>query len=190
MTLHEALQGIKDKRRKQGQRYPLSSFLEMIVLAGMSGYFGINSIGRFVKYNSDYFITRYGLLHGAPSQTGIYNFLKDLDYNELNRVLEKWMRGQLKGEDVWVSIDGKALGSTVTNANDSKQDFKSIISMFCSSNNLVMTTKGYTSKKNYEIRRVQELIEELEIKGITMTIDALHCQKKQRKLLWWEEITM
>ena len=190
MTLHEALGEFKDHRRKQGQRFPIASYLEMIVLAGMSGCFGINSIGRFVKNNADYFIERYKLTHGVPSQTGIYEFLKGLNYEELNKILIKWMRQYTNGEDVWMSIDGKVLGSTVTDANNSKQDYKSIVSMFCSNKSIVVSTKGYESKKDNEIGAVQELIETLEIKGVTMTLDALHCQKKLLKRSWWEEMTM
>ena len=191
MTLHEALQGFKDTRRKQGQRYPIASYLEMIVLAGMSGSYGINSIGRFVKNNAEYSIKRYNLLHGVPSQTGIHNFLKALDYEELNKILIKWMEEYIEGDDdIWMSIDGKVLGSTVTDANNSKQDYKSIVSMFCSNKSIVVATKGYESKKDHDVRAAQELIEELEIKGITMTLDALHCQKKRRKPSWWEEMTM
>ncbi len=190
MTLHEALSGFKDHRRKQGQRFPIASYLEMIVLAGMSGYFGINSIGRFIKNNADYFIERYNLLHGVPSQTGIYNFLKELNYEELNKVLVKWMRQYTDDDDVWMSIDGKALASTVANANNSKQDYKSIVSLFCNNKSIVVSTKGFDNKKDNEIGAVQELIETLEMKGITMTLDALHCQKKRLKRLWWEEMTM
>ena len=180
MTLHEALGEYKDHRRKQGQRFPIASYLEMIILAGMSGRFGINSIGRFVKNNAEYFIERYSLLHGVPSQTGIYNFLNELNYEELNKVLEKWMRQYtVDDDDIWMSIDGKVLGSTVTDANNSKQDYKSIVSMFCHHKSIVVSTKGYESKKENEIGTVQELIETLEIKGITMTLDALHCQKKR-----------
>ncbi len=190
MTLHEALNTIIDKRRKQGQRYPLGSYLEMIVLAGMSGHFGINSISRFIKNNKDYFIDRYNLSHGVPSQTGIFNFLRDLDYEELNMALTKWMSQYVKGEEIWISIDGKGLGSTVTDKHNSKQNYKSIVSMFSSERKVVISTKGFESKKEHEITTARDLIEQLNLQGVTFTLDALHCQKKPRKQSWWEEMTM
>lgn len=190
MTLHEALNTIKDNRRKQGQRYPIGSYLEMIVLAGMSGYFGINSISRFIQNNKEYFIARYNLAHGVPSQTGIFKFLRDLDYEELNEALTKWMSQYLKGEDNWISIDGKGIGSTVTNKHDSKQNYKSIVSMFSSEQNVVISSKGFESKKDHEITTARELIKQMELQGVTFTLDALHCQKKPRRQSWWEEMTM
>ena len=80
MTLYEHLAQIEDFRRKSGRRFELADFLEMIVLAGMSGFFGINSISRFIKNNSNFFENRYGLLHGAPGKTVIFNILSVLDY--------------------------------------------------------------------------------------------------------------
>jgi len=100
------------------------------------------------------------------------------------------MSQYMKGEDIWMSIDGKVLGSTVTNSNNSAQNYKSIVSMFIKEKGIILTTKGYENKKDNEIQTARDLIETLEIKGITMTLDALHCQKKRRKVSWWEEMTM
>ena len=144
----------------------------------------------FIKNNEDYFIERYKLLHGVPSQTGVFKFLRALDYEELNNALIKWMEQYVEGEEYWISIDGKGIGSTVTDKHNSKQNYKSIVSMFSSKQNLVIATKGFESKKDHEITTARDLIKQLEIKGVTFTLDALHCQKKQRKLSWWEEMSM
>ena len=125
-----------------------------------------------------------------PNYSGINYFMNGLEYSELNKVLEKWMSQYMKGEDIWMSIDGKVLGSTVTNSNNSAQNYKSIVSMFIKEKGIILTTKGYENKKENEIQTARDLIETLEIKGITMTLDALHCQKKRRKVSWWEEMTM
>lgn len=58
--------------------------LEMIVLAGMSGRFGVNPVARFMENNEDFFIQRYNLKNGIPSQTMLHNFMKGLDFGELN----------------------------------------------------------------------------------------------------------
>ena len=90
-TLNSFLELIHDPRRAQGQRFCLSSFFEMVFLAGMSGRFSINAIARFIEYNQEFFIDRYGLLHGVPKKTVIFNILRDFDYTELNKALVSWM---------------------------------------------------------------------------------------------------
>ncbi len=182
---------IKDKRRDQGKRFPLPAMLEMVVLAGLSGHFGINSISRFIKNNSDFFIDRYTLLHKVPSKTTIFKFLSTIDYEELNDILVEWIL-QFTGNDskFWVSIDGKALCSTVTNSCDSKQNYKSIVSAFCSELEIVLDTRAMETKKSDEANLARDLIRNLELKGITFTLDALHCQKKQLKPSWSQEMIM
>jgi len=190
-SLHEILNEIKDFRRKQGQRFKFADMLEMIVLAGLSGIFSINGIRRFIHENAEFFIERYELKHGVPSLSGIYNFLERLDYEELNKALKIWMDQYIKGEDIWISIDGKVLGSTVSDEHNSKQNFKSIVSAFRSEKKLTLITKGFENKKKEdEIMIAREIIKQLEDKGVTMTLDALHCQKKRQRRLWWEEMTI
>ncbi len=157
----------------------------------MSGRFGINGISRFMKKNEEFFISRYQLKFGVPSQTTIFNILGVVDFTELNNFLLKWMTPHIENDgERWLSIDGKVRCSTVTDDNKSKQNFQSIVSAFCSSKDIVVLCKAHENNKSNEIKAAQDLIEQLEIKGITMTLDALHCQKKQLRKSWWEEMTM
>jgi len=130
-TLFEYLLEIPDFRRDQGKRVPLAAFLEMVILAGMSGHFGINGISRFFKNNEVYFIDRYNLNHGVPSQGTVFNNLKAISQIEMNTALRKWMRQYIPSDDdLWVSIDGKAIGSTVVDQHGSQQNYKSMVSLF------------------------------------------------------------
>jgi len=188
--LYNLLSEIPDVRRKQGVKFSYAAFLEMVILAGMSGRFGINNISRFIKSNEEFFKSRYQLKYGTPCQTTIFNILKAVDFSEVNKFLIKWMTPYIETqEEVWLSIDGKVLCSTVTDANNNKQNFQSIVSAFCSSKDIVVTCKEFENNKSNEIKAAQDLIDQLEIKGVTMTLDALHCQKKQLTKSWWEEMT-
>ena len=188
--LHSFLVDIPDFRRKQGQRWTLAQFLEMVVLAGMSGHFGINSIGRFIKHNAEFFIDRYNLQHGAPSHTSVQNILTSLPYESLNSVLHKWISQYTQDQDdMWVSIDGKAIASTVSDKYGAKQNYKSIVSAFSEKLELTIGTRPMENKKSSEGKVARDLIKRLEVKGVTFTMDALHCQKKQPKLSWHQEMT-
>lgn len=190
-NLYECLNEIKDFRRSQGQRISLAAFLEICVLAGMSGHFGINSISRFIKNNEIFFIDRYNLLHGVPSKTTVFNIFRELPFEDFTGVLRKWMNQFIDSEKpMWVSIDGKAIGSTLTDTYGKMQNFKSMVSLFNRELGVVLNTTGIETKKENEGQAVRDLIDQLETKGITFTLDALHCQKKQSKKSWSLEMIM
>ena len=191
LSLFTYLSEVKDFRRKQGQRISLGAFLEMVTLAGLSGYFGINSIARFIKNNETFFVQRYQLQHGVPSLATVFNILKDLPYEELNNALRKWMEQYVETRsDLWIAIDGKALCSTVTDKHGKKQNYKSIVSMFSKEKGIVLSAKSIEKKKEQEGGAARDLIRVFEGKGMTFTMDALHCQKKRLKPSWSQEMTM
>jgi hypothetical protein len=131
--LQDYLMEVKDFRRAEGRRFGFVPMLEMIVLAGMSGRFGVNPVARFMENNEDFFIQRYNLKNGIPSQTMLHNFMKGLDFEELNLVLSSWMGEVMESQgkaDHWLSIDGKAIKSTVTDQHSSKQNYLSLVSVF------------------------------------------------------------
>lgn len=191
--LQDYLNEIKDHRRVQGRRFELYSMLEMIILAGMSGRFGINPVARFIKNNESFFTDRYGFKHGVPSQTGLFNFMRELEYDELNTALSKWMRDVLaqKGKSKeWIAIDGKVINSTVSDKHSSEQNYVSLVSAFCERIGIVLKSNKFENKNSDEGSAARELIKTLEGMGIIITMDALHCKKKPSKPLWWEEMTM
>lgn len=190
-TLYDHLTELPDHRRLQGRRFSLSSFFEMVILAGLSGQFSINAISRFIKNNEDFFIDRYGLNHGVPKKTVIFNILTQYNYTHLNQLLCSWMTQFVDSSNTtWISIDGKALASTVTDKQGSKQNFQLIVNSFAAELEVVVATAPFENRKSNEIKSAQELIKQLELKGVIFTLDALHCQKKQLRSSWIQEMTM
>ncbi len=187
--LYEYLLNVKDHRRAQGQRTPMSAFVEMIILAGMSGNFSIRSIARFITNNEDYFVARYKLEHGTPAYATVRNFIKEVDYQEMCNSLSDWSVQYIENED-WIAVDGKAIGSTVTNCHNPTQNFINMVSMFISKKGIVINSVSIENKKEHEGNAARELIKQFEQKGVTFTMDALHCQKKQQKLSWSQEMSM
>ena len=191
-TLFEYFLDVKDFRRNQGKRISLAAFLEMVVLAGMSGHFGINGISRFFKNNEAYFIDRYGLNHGVPSQGTIFNNLRSISRVEMNAALRLWMKQYVssKDNDLWIAIDGKSIASTVVDQHGSQQNYKSMVSLFSHKMGVVLSSASIENKKSHEGQAARDLIKLLENKGLTFTMDALHCKKKPSKPSWSQEMTM
>lgn len=101
-----------------------------------------------------------------------------------NDIFHKWAIGYVKIKDKeWVSIDGKAIGSTVGLNKPDFQKFVSLVSVFASKRRQVLSAGKILSHKESEIPKVKELIASLDLKGVVFTMDALHCQKETVKTI-------
>lgn len=189
--LVEFLQEVPDYRRAQGIRVPMPAFLTMVALGYMSGRFYMQSLARFMQSNESYFSDQFGLNHGVPGYTQIRTLLESIDFEVLNNAFYNWANQFMNPDDEdWLSIDGKSMNSTVSNAHDSEQNFHAMVSVFSRSKGIILTSRRYSNKKESEIHTAQELIKDLKEKGMVLTLDALHCQKKLRPLSWKEEMTI
>ncbi len=188
--LVDFLAQVPDWRRAQGKRINLCNLLEMIVLAGLSGRFGIRDTSRFIKSNEKFFIDRYNLQHGIPSQTMLFNSLELIDFKSFNEAIKQWVMQYLPEDtiDFWIAIDGKVLRSTVTDYNNEKHNFIAIVSAFANKLGITIQSTSYQSNKDNEAEAARELIQDLELQGVTFTLDALHCQKKRSTPSWMEEM--
>jgi len=182
---------IPDERRKQGQRVTLPSFLTMVTLSSMSGYCSLQAMARFMKNNEEFFVSTFGLLHGVPGYTRIRTLLESIDFEELNKAFYQWANQFMVGEsNDWIAIDGKGLNSTIVACQDSKQNFHAMVSAFTRVKGISLSSSKYENKHKSEIVAARDLIKKLDEKGLILTLDAIHCQKKQRPRSWLEEMTM
>jgi len=182
------IQQIEDHRSRQGLRHPFHPFISMIILSNLSGYHGLNEMTRFIKDNSDYFRKTFNL-QAIPGYTIIRTFCAEVNFDSINQAFYNWASQYVKQED-WFSVDGKGIRSTASDAFSINQNFKSMVSMFSHKMGIVLRSNSYENKKQSEIHSVQELISQLEQKGMILTLDALHCQKKLSKPSWIVEMSM
>lgn len=179
-NLLEYLVQVKDPRRLQGQRHELRLILLLTLMSVMSGYIGYRAIGDFMKRNKkDLLLTLKPRKGKLPSFDVIREVLIGIDFNEFSKQFHNWAKQYVTiSNKEWVSIDGKAMGGTVTSSNSIDQNFISLVSLYCSRKKLVLGNAQVTSGKESEIPVVQQLIAALELQGVVFTLDALHCQKK------------
>jgi DDE_Tnp_1-associated len=79
-----------------------------------------------------------------------------------------------------IALDGKALKGSFDAFNDAKAG--QILSAFAADTALVLAHIEIDEKSN-EIPAAQKLLEELDVAGHVLTLDAMHCQKKLSRLL-------
>jgi hypothetical protein len=169
-------------------RHPFHPFITMIVLAHLSGYYGLNEMTRFIRTNAEYFKKTFNL-SVVPGYTILRTFCAEVSFDHINSAFYKWASQYIKLND-WASIDGKALASTSTDPFSVDQNFKSMVSIFSHHSGIVLQSKGFENKVRSEIHCVQDLISQLEQKGMVLTLDAMHCQKKLSKPSWIVEMSM
>lgn len=180
MTLIEALQAIPDHRRGAGQRYPLWIFLLLVILATMSGYRGYRGLSRFMLRHQGHLAEHLGLRRAhLPSYSTIRRLLLEIDFNAVAQAFNQWaQRAGLITAGQHCAIDGKSLKNTVTDPFAAQQNFVNVVSMFQLEQGLVVGQQVFENGEQSEIQVVYELLQTLQLSGVTVSLDALHAQKK------------
>lgn len=185
LNLWEALGQIDDHRRTQGRMHELRLLLIIVIMAIMSGSKGIRAMGDFVKRNQEDLVkTLKPKKCRLPSRQTIGRSLQNVDFDQLTEVFYQWAINYVSIVDKdWISIDGKAIGSTVSHVRDPLQKFVSLVSVFASRQRQVIKAGKILNHKESEIPKVKELIKALDLSGVIFTLDALHCQKETVKTI-------
>jgi hypothetical protein len=186
MSLPDCFSSLTDPRRSVGMRTTLPQILSMTFIGYLCGSTGYRPLTRFCKAYAETFTEALSLRHPVPSHVTFRTVLQGLDQQALIEAFNSWAKDfvELSPSD-WVSSDGKSLNSTVSNCHKSSQDFQAVVSLFAEQKGLVYAIEQYRnkSKETAETDIVRFLIDKLQGMGITLTVDALHTQKKRLKPL-------
>jgi hypothetical protein len=184
-NLFEMLSEINDSRRAQGRMHDLRFILIIVIMSTMSGFHSLRAIGDFVKKNKEELIKIFKPKNGKlPSYLTIGRVLQNIDFDELSGIFYKWASSRVKIEKKeWLSIDGKAMGGTMSNYRQSHQKFISLVSIFAGKQMQVLHAGKINNKKESEIPKVREFVRTLGVKNAVLTMDALHCQKDTTKTI-------
>jgi hypothetical protein len=147
------------------------------VLAGRQSYVGIaqwvqdvpEDLLRALRCTRD---ARTGRCR-RPSEPTLRRIISTVDAEEVDRVLARWAREQgvqLPGNAI--AIDGKALRGSY-GADGQKQVH--LVSALTHREGVVIAQRQVADKSN-EIPAVRDMVAELDLEGVTVTIDAMHTQ--------------
>jgi hypothetical protein len=191
-SLIALLSKIKDKRRSCGKRHELIHILLVVIMGTMSGYEGYRGIEAFIERFEVDLVELLKIERGeVASLSTVRRVLMSLDFNCLSQALYKWVRARIKikkGE--WLSSDGKGIKGTITDYERKYQNFVSLVSLYCTRSGIVISALAMNNKDKSEIETLRELLSTLDINGVVITADAIHCQKKPFHLLLSREIIM
>jgi hypothetical protein len=181
-NLIEQLRQVKDFRTLDGQRHQLWLVLLFVIMGTMSGYVGYRAWGDFVKRHRRVLIDKFGIQkHGVPSYSTIRRILMGVDFDILAKTFNQWAQSYVHVDtSEWFGIDGKSIKGTVQDYESKYQNFVSIVSVFAGKTGVVLSLDKLENKKGSEITTVENLIAALDIEGVVLSLDALHCQKSNR----------
>jgi len=182
---------IRDPRRAEGKLYKLPYILLFSILAIVTGANSYRGIRTFIKTHLKRLNKAFEIdWKGPPAHTAIRYILQGLDPADVETVFREHAANLNSSEATAgkriLAFDGKVLTlrQALRGSFDAFNDVKArqILSAFAVDTALVLAHIEIDEKSN-EIPAVQKLLEELDVAGKIVTLDAMHCQKKHSKLL-------
>ena len=176
-----ALHQIPDPRRPQGRRYGLAHLLPFAVLAVLAGATSHRRIRLFIGAHRERLDATFGArFRRAPAVNTLRALLHALDPAEVEAAFRRHAAhlddATPPGRRV-IALDGKTLRGSFDHLDD--QAAAQVPGAFASEAGLILAHQEIA--EGDEIAAARALIEELGLRGVLFTADALHCQKNLRR---------
>lgn len=175
-SLMDHFSSLNDPRQTAKVIYPLQEIVFLCLcgtIAGANGWVEIETYGNAsLGFLREYFPYKEGI----PSHDALGDLFSIIDPEEFKKCFVSWVKSfqtDFKGEIV--AIDGKTLRGSKDKKNG--KSALHVVSAWASNQRLILGQQAVDSKSN-EITAIPKLLRLLDIKGTTVTIDAMGTQKK------------
>ena len=171
-SFFDTFDSLEDPRVERTKLHPLPDLLFATVCGMIAGCEGWSDIESFCKERIGYLRQYRPFEHGIPSDDTFRRVFRALDPKQFATLFTQWMRQWYPVEDTTtIAIDGK----TLRGSKDHLQSPLHMVSAFASETRIVLGQLKVDEKSN-EIKAIPELLACLELRGTTVTIDAMGCQ--------------
>lgn len=174
MNVDHIVSVVTDPRKDKNQRYTLFELILVVLSSAISGFFKPSDMAFFAKEKIDWLREFSPFDFGTPSHETLRFFLCAINPTHLVRSFVECISGSgLNFDGDVISIDGKTVrGSGYHNSKDAIH----VISAWSNEHGITLGALESQGKKN-EIKTIPEVIDMLNVKGATITADAMGCQK-------------
>lgn len=179
----EAMSSLPDPRRAQGMRYPLNSVVVIALMAMVCGCDDAVAMEAWGEANAQWLDGILELPHDTPTQDVFLSVFAALDPVAFHSVFLSWMdllRLRLRVTGKHISVDGKTSRRSFDPATGKLPIHT--VSAWLSDEGLVLG-QVKTADKSNEITAIPELLRVIDIRGATVTIDAMGCQTEIAKTI-------
>lgn len=174
-TIHWHFEGLIDPRIDRTKKHPLINIVFIGVCAVICGAETWASMERFGKTKKQWLSQFLDLSNGIPSHDTFNRVFAALDITVFGECFMSWMSLLATQAKEFISIDGKAMRAT-KNVMEGLGPLY-LVSAWCSANQLVLGQVEVDTKSN-EITAIPKLLDMLDVKEATITMDAMGCQKE------------
>lgn len=180
MSLIYHLQQVPDYRTNRAH-YPLWVVMLLVIMGIMSGCEEYRALEDFVKRHQSALLELMELPYKRlPSFSTLRRIMIRIDYLSLTDVFNHWAAETFSiAPSEQLATDGKSIKASVTNYENSCQDFINVVSAFSTSQGIVVGLEAMNNHLTSEITTVQSLLKTLNVTGVCFSLDALHTQKKR-----------
>lgn len=164
---------IEDKRDQFTIKHKLIDILKLVMIAVLCGMDELDKIIDYGKNKKDFLEKEFDIKL-IPSKSTLTRIFVMLDSKWLSLSIVGIVQNLIKEKHTQIMIDGKAIRAT--DAIKSIEKMMNIVTAYTDTG-ISLLQKTVEDKTN-EIPAVKELIQMLDVKGMIITADAMHCQKE------------
>ena len=163
---------IEDPRCEVNVVHRLVDILKLVMVAVLCG---MDELSQIIDYgeNKKEFLKEEFDIRTIPSKATLTRVLAAIDSNKLSISILSILKMLIKNKEKQIMIDGKAIKST--DAIKSMESMMNIVTAYTDTG--ISLGQITVDSKSNEIPAVRELVDMLDIKGLIITADAMHCQK-------------
>ncbi len=170
-------ESLPDPRHTRNRRHLLVDVITISVCGVIVGCSGPTSIERWARAKANWLEELLSLQNGIPSRDCIRRVLSALKPEAFQTCFQSWMMSLVsKDEEArpTIAIDGK----TMRRSHDRSRGLGPLhlVSAWASEHGLSLGQVA-TEEKSNEITAIPELLDQIDVTGAIVTIDAMGCQK-------------
>ena len=169
---------IEDERDPYTIKHKLIDILKLIMVSVLCG---MDELDKMIDYGNSKkeFLKKEFEINTIPSKATLTRILIMIDPKWLGLSIVGIVQSLIKEKATQIMLDGKAIKST--DAIKTIEKMMNIVTAYTDTGiSLLQKTVG---NKTNEIPAVKELIEMLDVKGLVITADAMHCQRETAEII-------
>ena len=164
---------IEDERDPYTIKHELIDILKLVMVSVLCG---MDELDKMIDYGNSKkeFLEKEFEIKSIPSKSTLTRILIMIDPKWLGLSIVGIVQSLIKEKATQIMIDGKAIKST--DAIKTIEKMMNIVTAY--TNTGISLLQKTVEDKTNEIPAVKELVQMLDVKGMVITADAMHCQKE------------